>query len=228
MLTKYRLWCFLCVLVFIASCAGSSAYMKSFKENGMKRMIDLIGGIILLCFFASGCAYNVAFKTPDSYQYETTVPLKAGFYMDKTLRSKVYSGRAFGSGIANRWDVPIGDAVHMYAISYLQNGFAGFYEIESLTDKPMCDVLVKIPDINYYMEGQAAHCDLAFVVENSSGKQVFDKSYHADGPSGWGRVFAAGAFAQKSAIRQSTHVVFENIFTSFMNDIRTNFNSWEK
>lgn len=73
MLTKYRLWCFLCVLVFIASCAGSSAYMKSFKENGMKRMIDLIGGIILLCFFASGCAYNVAFKTPDSYQYVVAI-----------------------------------------------------------------------------------------------------------------------------------------------------------
>lgn len=28
MLTKYRLWCLLCMLVFIASCAGSSAYMK--------------------------------------------------------------------------------------------------------------------------------------------------------------------------------------------------------
>lgn len=194
----------------------------------MKRMINLIGEIILLCLFASGCAYNVAFKMPDSYHYETTIPLKAGFYMDKTLRDKIYSGRAFSSGIANRWDVPIGDAVHMYAISYLQNGFAGFNEIETLTDKPTYDVLVKIHDINYYIEGQAAHCDLAFVIENSSGKQVFDKSYHADGPSGYGRVIAVGAFAQKSAIRQSTHVVLENIFKDFMNDVRTNFNNWER
>lgn len=29
MLTKYRLWCLLCMLIFIASCAGSSAYMKT-------------------------------------------------------------------------------------------------------------------------------------------------------------------------------------------------------
>ena len=28
MLSKYRLWCLLCMLVFVASCAGSSAYMK--------------------------------------------------------------------------------------------------------------------------------------------------------------------------------------------------------
>ena len=28
MLSKFRLWCLLCMLVFIASCAGSSPYMK--------------------------------------------------------------------------------------------------------------------------------------------------------------------------------------------------------
>ena len=29
MLSKYRLWCLLCMLIFIASCAGSSTYMKT-------------------------------------------------------------------------------------------------------------------------------------------------------------------------------------------------------
>lgn len=194
----------------------------------MKKAIGLFVGIVLLHFLASGCAYNVAFKAPDAYHYETTIPLKAGFSMDRRLKDLVYSGRAFSSGIANRWDVPIGDIVYTYAIAYLQNGFAGFGEIATVTDKPTYDVLVKINAINYYMEGQAAHCDLNFVVESLTGKQVFSKKYHADGPSGFGRVIAAGAFAQKSAIRQSTHVVLENIFKDFMADVRTNSNTWEK
>lgn len=194
----------------------------------MKKTESLWGGIILSLLFFSGCAYNVAFKTPDTYQYQATVPLKAGFSMDKSLKDMVYSGRAFSSGIANRWDVPVGDIVHSYAIAYLKNGFAGFGEIATVADKSTYDVIIKINDINYFMEGQAAHCDLNFVVENATGKQVFSKKYHVDGPSGYGRVIAAGAFAQKSAIRQSTHVVLENIFTDFMNDVHTSFTNWGK
>lgn len=193
----------------------------------MKRTIKLFGWIGLLLSLTSGCAYNVAFKEIDTYQYETTIPLKTALYMNETLKGKMYSGRAWSSGIANRWDVPVGDAVHKYAVAYLTKGFASFSEIDSLKEKTAYDLLVKVDEINYYMEGQAAHCDLTFVIENSSGKVVFRKTYHADGPSGYGRVFAAGAFAQKSAIRQSTHVVMENIFKNFMDDVRTNFNSWE-
>lgn len=193
----------------------------------MKKTLNLLGGVILLLSLASGCAYHVAFKMPDSYQYETTIPLQAAFYMNETLKGKMYHGRAWSSGIANRWDVPIGDAVHKYAISYLPGGFASFSEINSLDEETPYDLLVKVDDINYYMKGQAAHCDLTFVIENSSGGEVFSKKYHADGPSGYGRVFAAGAWAQKSAIRQSTHVVMENIFKELMDDILLNYNGWE-
>ncbi len=77
------------------------------------------------------------------------------------------------------------------------------------------------------MEGQASHCDLTFVIENSQDNEVFRKKYHADGPSGYGRVLAAGALAQKSAIRQSTHVVMENIFKELMDDIRANYKDWK-
>jgi len=194
----------------------------------MKKIIGLVGtrGIVLMLFFISGCAYHVAFKSPDPYQYETTIPLKAAFHMDKTLKTKMYSSRAFGSGIANRWDVPIGEVVHQYAVSYLKNGFENFLEIDKLAKKSNYKILVKITDINYYMAAQAAHCDLTFVLKNSLGKQVFNKKYHADGPSGMGRVTVGGVFAQKSAIRESTHVVMETIFKNLVADIRTNYKNW--
>jgi len=194
----------------------------------VKTRTKLFGGIIVVFVLCSGCAYSVAFQKPDAYKYDTTISLNTAFYMDKAMKGEMYYGRAAMSGIANRWDVPIGDTVHSYSISYLKNGFVNFSEIEDMGKKSGFDIVIKVDDINYYMEGQAAHCDLSFIIENSSGKQVFNKKYHADGPSGYGRVFLAGAFAQKSAIRQSTHVVLENILKDFMNDVRTNFNSWER
>jgi len=104
--------------------------------------------------------------------------------MDQSMKNKSWSGRAFGSGIANRWDVPIGRVVDQYANAYLKNGFNSFSEIENLGQKPSHDILIKVTDINYYMSSQAAHCDLAFSIENSVGRQIFDKKYHEDGPSG--------------------------------------------
>jgi hypothetical protein len=83
-------------------------------------------------------------------------------------------------------------------------------------------------NMNYYMANQAAHCDLDFVIENSSGKQVLSKSYHADGPSGFRRVIAGGVFAQKSAIRQSTHVALETIFRNLIADIQSNYRNWQE
>jgi hypothetical protein len=181
---------------------------------------------LLVALFLVGCAHYVGFKSPELYQYEATVPLRAAFYMDKSLKEKMYYGRAASSGIANRWDVPVGNAVHEYAVSYLKNGFASFNEIDNTTIKSGYDILIRITDVNYYMSGQAAHCDLTFAIENTSDKQLFNKTYHEDGPSGYGRVIFAGAFAQKSAIRQSTHVVLENIFKNLFADVQANYKNW--
>lgn len=188
----------------------------------------LLKGLLLLVIVLSiGCAHHVEFKSPNMYQYKTTIPLTVVFYMNKDVKDKMYYGRAASAGIANRWDIPVGNVVHQYAIAYLKNGFKDFNETETLPTKSTHDFLIKVTDINYYMQGQAAHCDLTFIIESIFGKQVFNKEYHADGPSGFGRVFTGGAFAQKSAIRQSTHVVMETIFKNLLEDIRTNYTSWQ-
>jgi hypothetical protein len=145
--------------------------------------------------------------------------------MDDNLKNMIVSSRAASSGIANRWDIQAGDAVHKYATSYLPNAFTGFREI-SVPGESDYDVLIKVTDIGFNMGGQAAHSDVSFVVESPGGTKLFSNKYHADGPSGYGRVFMGGAFAQKSAIRQSTHVVMETIFKNLVDDINSNYNSW--
>lgn len=188
----------------------------------------LKGLFLLVAVLLLGCAHSVEFKSPDTYQYVATVPLKAVFYTEKNVKDKTWSGRAVSSGVANRWDVPIGRVVQQYANVYLEAGFKEFVETETVPEKPIQDILIRAVNMNYYMANQAAHCDLDFVIENSSGKQVLSKSYHADGPSGFGRVIAGGVFAQKSAIRQSTHVALEIIFKNLMADIQTNYRNWQE
>jgi len=177
--------------------------------------------------FLSSCARPVAFNRPDIQQYQAKIPLKAHFYMEKSLRDKMYSSRAFSSGIANRWDVPIGETTYTYAISYLKSAFETFEEIDTPNPKDGYNILIEVTDINYSMKGQAAHCDLNFVLVNQDGKEVWNKQYNQDGPSGFGRVLAVGAFGQKSAIRQSTHVVLENIFKNLVRDIENKYQDWE-
>lgn len=185
-------------------------------------------GIVIIFFvaFLIGCAHRVEFRAPDTYSYPNKVPLKAAFYMDPIIKDKTWSGRAFGSGIANRWDVPIGRVVEQYADVHLNNGFYTYSKIDDLGKKPPHDILIKIVELNYYMASQAARCDLTFVIEDSKKRGVLRKKYHEDGPSEMGRVVAGGVFAQKSAIRQSTHIVLENIFKNFLADVQVNYKEW--
>lgn len=190
----------------------------------MKKCITFI---LLGILFLMGCAHQVEFRAPDIYSYSKKVPMNAIFFMDQNIRSKVWSGRAFGSGIANRWDVPIGRVVEQYAESYLKDGFLSFVRLDDLEKRPSYDILIKITELNYFMAFQAAHGELCFVIEDQIGNQLWSKRYKEDGPSEMGKVALGGVFAQKSAIRQSTHVVLENIFKRFLNDIQIQYKEWK-
>jgi hypothetical protein len=191
----------------------------------MKTKLSNISVLLFVLSFL-GCAHNVDFRTPDSYQHDSTLPYTTVFYMDQTMKNKVWSGRAASSGIIHRWDVPIGITVNQYANSYLKTAFTQYNEIEALETRKAYDILIKVKDINYYMANQAAHCDLTFTVEDSKGKQLFSNTYSEVGPSEFGRVIGGGVFAQKSAIRQSSHVALEKIFGNFVKDIQINYKSW--
>jgi hypothetical protein len=192
------------------------------KFNSRLIQLTLIGLALTLL---SGCGRPVAFKQPDTYQHSSAIPLRAAFYMDSNLRNMIVSSRAASSGIANRWDIQVGDAVHKYATSYLPSAFTGFREVSAPGESDY-DVLIKVTGVNFNMAGQAAHSDVTFVIESPGGTELFRNNYRADGPSGYGRVLFAGAFAQKSAIRQSTHVVMETIFKNFMDDVSSNYTGW--
>jgi hypothetical protein len=183
---------------------------------------------IVLCLLCQSCTHDVAFQKPAAFSYGETIPIDVAFFMKNDLKTKTYEGRAWSSGIIHQWVVPVGNAAHEYAIAYLSDAFRTFREIGSPETVPPGHYLLRIDDLAYWMEGQAAHSKMLASVSTATGREVLKREYAEDGPSGFGRILAAGAFAQKSAIRQSTHVVFENMFKSLRNDIRGASAGWPK
>jgi len=192
----------------------------------MRFMGKAFSVLVLFSIICSGCTYNVAFKKPDDFQYAEKIPIDVLFAMDQNARDLKYEGRAWSSGIANTWVVPVGETAHEYAISYLSGAFRSFKEIDPATKSSPAGFLIRLDEITYRMEGQAAHSTISASVVSPAAKEVLNKKYSEDGPSGFGRVLAAGAFAQKSAIRQSTHVVFGNTFKKLVEDIRGGYKEW--
>ena len=187
-----------------------------------------LGAAIVLAMFAQGCTYNVAFSKPDTVAYNEKIPIDVAFAMSVKAKSLTYEGRAMSSGIANTWVVPVGDTTHQYAVAYLSSAFRSFTEIDPEGPVSPEKFLLRLDDLVYRMEGQAAHTTISTVVVSPGGKEVLKKSYSEDGPSGYGRVLMGGAFGQKSAIRQSTHVVLENTFKRLIEDIRIGYAEWLK
>lgn len=184
-------------------------------------------GCIALFVWCLSCTHDVAFQRPAVFAYGEKIPIDIAFFMKSELKTKTYEGRAWSSGIANQWVVPVGDAAHEYALAYLSDAFRTFREIGSPETVSPGHYLLRIDDLTYWMEGQAAHSTMRVSVSTATGREVLKQEYAEDGPSGFGRILAAGAFAQKSAIRQSTHVVFENLFKRLRNDIRATYVGWQ-
>jgi hypothetical protein len=148
--------------------------------------------------------------------------------MSEKAAKETYEGRAWSSGIANTWVVPVGDTTRQYAGAYLSGAFRNFKELEPGMTTPPGYFHVRIEETNFRMEGQAAHTNVLASVASPAGREVLRKNYPEDGPSGFGRVIAGGAFAQKSAIRQSTQVVLENTFRKLVDDIKAGYQEWLK
>jgi hypothetical protein len=179
----------------------------------------MLAGVLL-----SGCmTHQVAFNDPAPATYDSKLGLGVGFYMSNELRVQEYRFRSGSSGLGNTWLVPYGKVAHQYALAYLPGAFQSFEEVDDPERPPTGGILIRLDAMAYEMKGQAAHCSMTFSVLSLQGRKVMEKTYTKDGPSELGRVAGGGVFGQKSAIRQSSHVVLESIFKNLVKDIRNHF-----
>jgi hypothetical protein len=177
--------------------------------------------IAVLMLSLLGCSHYVTFQDPAIQTYDFVVPTGSSFFMSEPIKEQTFTVHA---GV-HVWHIPIGEAVHQYAASYFKEAFDGFEEVSTPVARQ--GVLITITELEYHMENWRASATIDFLVEDAEGKQVFSKSYTSRGPSAWGRVFAGGVFAMRSAIHSSTDFVLDEIFTAFVADLKAAHDDWE-
>ena len=94
-------------------------------------MARKLGGcvIVALSLWCQACTHQVAFQTPQLALHQDKIPLDVAFFMRDAVRFQTYEGRAWSSGIANTWVVPVGEVIHEYAVAELSDAFRSFQDM---------------------------------------------------------------------------------------------------
>ena len=174
--------------------------------------------LIFFCIVFSGCAHKISFHEID-YSIEAQEH-DAGLtvVMDTHTLNKEVSIRSFMAGMANSWDAQPGQMVKQVADIELPQMFKDYRFSEVYSEAPSHITLeIKIP--KYEFANFRATFILRAKAYGADKKVYFDNSYTEVGIRQGAKMFFGGAFAMKSAIRQSSFGALKKIFASLRRDL---------
>ena len=189
-------------------------------SNRSQRQSILI--FFLLTMLASACAHPIH-KEFDVYLKDHPTSLdkvnkEASYRIDENTRKMSYEFRSVTTGVANLWVVNVGEMLQDYVNVTLTNSFQKLIEDSGAAVLPL-NFYFKIN--SYRFEDFQAKVDMDIIVRRE-GIAIFEKRYSAQGQGQGGKMFWGGAFAQRHAVHQSTHLAFHEIFTQFIADVKQN------
>jgi hypothetical protein len=178
--------------------------------------------LISLAFVSAGCAHKVTFDKPPPYSISTTQQ-NAGVIavIDQATLSNKVPIRSFMTGIAHSWEAQPGDMLKQVAEMELPQMFSD-YEFSTIyrerTGEPKFIVLgLDVP--SYEFEDFRAKVKVTATVYGPGKTQLLRETYAAEGFSQGGKMFWGGAFAMKSAIRQSSFDAYKQVFEQMRPDV---------
>jgi hypothetical protein len=173
----------------------------------------------MLAVFAGGCAHDVTFDRPPGYVVSTPKQDEAVIAVidQATLKNKVPI-RSFMTGIAHSWEVEPGDMLRQVADIELPQMFASYEKTETYSERPGAITLVlTIP--SYRFEDFHAKVTVTAAAYGDGKRLLLERTYSAEGGAQAGKMFWGGAFAMKSAIRQSSFDAFKQVFSQMRPDL---------
>ena len=184
--------------------------------------------LILWClplFMLTGCAihHDVAFQDINYViAGERFRDTGAVAVIDEQTLNNQISIRSFMTGIANSWDAQPGQMLKQVVDMEFPQMFQ-YYSFSTSYQEPMqgdrkLTIEMTIP--SYTFEDFKATVTVNFRVFEPGKKQLLSKSYTAQGITQGGKMFWGGAFAMKSAIRQSSFDAYKKIFEMMRTDLR--------
>jgi hypothetical protein len=174
--------------------------------------------IAILCIGFSGCTHKISFHEVDysieAQQHDAGLTV----VMDRKTLNKEVSIKSFMTGMMHSWDAQPGEMVKQVADIELPQMFKDYRFAKDYPEAPL-HITLKITIPKYEFANFRATFVLHAKAYSIDKKVYFDKSYTAVGDRQAAKMFWGGAFAMKSAIRQSSIGALKKIFISLRQDL---------
>ena len=179
-------------------------------------------GLATIAIVMAGCAHQVTFEKPAPYTVAGSRH-QAGVtaVIDRGTRETKVSIQSMMTGAAHDWQVEAGDMLKQVADIELPQMFARYELVEAYKEPPGNEKWIalelKLP--SYKFEDFRAKVAITATVYERGMRRVSQKTYIAEGEGQGGKMFFGGAFAMKSAIRQSSLDAFKKVFEQLRADL---------
>ena len=188
-------------------------------------------GLAALMLVGAGCAHQVTFDRPAEYTISASrqeVGVTAVIDQN-TLTNKVVI-RTFGVvigmfmiPIAHTWEVEPGDMLKQVADIELPQMFSR-YELANAYGEPAPGprwIVLELTIPSYQFEEFRAKVSVTASAYDRGRRQLLQKTYSAEGETQGAKMYWAGAFGMKSAIRQSSLDAYKKVFAEIRSDLAT-------
>ena len=175
---------------------------------------------VVLCLLSGGCInHSIAFQ---DLSYSIPFPEKhdAGLtvVIDDELEREVRIKSAM-TGMAHNWNArPVTMLKQVADIEFPQM-FSNYGVGGSAAGGESIELSLSVP--LYTFANMQATMSVRAVAKSADGNELFDRTYTDSGKTQGGKMFWGGAFAMKSAIRQSSLDALKAIFIELRADLRT-------
>ena len=174
--------------------------------------------LVFFCIVFSGCAHKISFHEIDYSIGAQEHDAGLTVVMDSHTFNMEVSIKSFMTGIANSWDVQPGQMVKQVADIELPQMFKDYRFSEVYPEAPP-HITLEITIPKYEFANFRATFILRAKAYGADKKVYFDNSYTEVGIRQGAKMFWGGAFAMKSAIRQSSFGALKKIFASLRRDL---------